>query len=219
MGARCGGKAAQRGVLARLRFGVTMNFDADTEICGEGESVEYVYEVVTGAVRTVNVLPDGRRNIGAFYFAGDIFGLEEGKEHSLSAEAIVRSTVRVIKRRTLIQLASDDRKLADELLTAAMRETARAHRHALMLIMTAQERVNGFLVEMAERISVGDLLRLPMSGGDIADFLGLTAASVSRAFTGLANTSTIRRPSKRTIMLRNRSALERGMGADAGIDP
>jgi hypothetical protein len=38
-------------------------------------------------------------------------------------------------------LAADDRQLAEELLTMAMREAARAHRHALMLVLTAQERV------------------------------------------------------------------------------
>ena len=162
------GQAAQPGVLARLMLGVAMKFGAEIALCGEGEPVEYVYEVVTGAVRTVKVLPDGRRKIGGFYFAGDIFGFEDGNEHPLSAEAVVPSTVRVIKRRTLLQLAAGDRKLAEDLLTMAMREAARVHRHALLLIMTAQERVNSFLVEMMERISVSDLVQLPMSRQDIA---------------------------------------------------
>ena len=210
-------QAAQRGVLARRMLGVAMKFGRDTEICGEGEPVEYVYEVVTGAVRTVKVLADGRRKIAGFYFPGDILGLEDGNEHSLSAEAIVPSTVHVIKRRTLVQLAADDRKLAQDLLTRAMREAARAHRHALLLIMTAQERVNSFLVEMMERISIGDLVRLPMSRKDIADYLGLTIETISRTITCLTDTSTIHLPSSRTVVLRNRPALERGTGTETGI--
>jgi CRP-like cAMP-binding protein len=198
-------------------LGEAMKFGAEVEVCGEGEPVEYVYEVVTGAVRTVKVLPGGRRKIGGFYFAGDIFGFEDGNEHPLSAEAVVSSTVRVIKRRTLLQLAAGDRKLAEDLLTMAMREAARAHRHALLLIMSAQERVNSFLVEMMERISVGDLVQLPMSRQDIADYLGLTIETISRTITGLAGTSTIHLASSRTIVLRNRSALERGTDAGVGM--
>jgi CRP-like cAMP-binding protein len=77
------------GVLARSLLGFPLKFATETEIYGEGEPVEYVYEVTRGAIRTVKVLSDGRRTIGGFYFAGDMFGLEGGNEHSLSAEAIV----------------------------------------------------------------------------------------------------------------------------------
>jgi CRP/FNR family nitrogen fixation transcriptional regulator len=85
-----------------------------------------------------------------------------------------------------------------------------------MLILTAQERVNSFLVEMAERISVGDLVQLPMSRQDIADYLGLTIETVSRTITGLAGTSTINRPSSRAIVVLDRTALQHGAGVDPG---
>jgi CRP/FNR family nitrogen fixation transcriptional regulator len=209
--------ARQQGALARRMLGVAMKFGADSEICGEGEPVEFVYEVMTGAVRTVKILPDGRRQVCGFHFAGDIFGLEDGNVHALSAEAVGPATIRVIKRRTLVRLAADDCKLAEDLLTASMCEVARAQRHALMLVMTAQERVNGFLVEMMERISAGDLVRLPMSRRDIADYLSLTIETVSRTITGMAVGLTIHLPSSRTIVLRNRSALERGTGAKVGM--
>jgi CRP-like cAMP-binding protein len=198
-------------------LGLPMKFGAGTEIWGDGEPVDYVYEVVNGAARTVKVLVDGRRKISGFYFPGDIFGLEDGNEHSLSAEAVVASTVRVIKRRILVQLAADDLGLAEELLTMAMREVGHAQRHALMLVMTAQERVSGFLVEMAERISVGDLVQLPMSRRDIADYLGLTIETVSRTIAGLADTSMIRLPNSRAIVLRDRSAFQKGTVAEVGI--
>jgi CRP/FNR family nitrogen fixation transcriptional regulator len=210
-------KAAAQAVLARRMLGIPVKFRVDTEICGEGEPVEFVYEVVSGAVRTLKVLSDGRRKIGGFYFAGDVFGIESGNEHSRSAEALVASTVRVIKRQTLAQLAGEDRRLARELLTTAMHEAARAHRHALMLMMTAQERVGDFLLEMASRISVGDLVRLPMSRQDIADYLGLTMETVSRAITGLTAASTISMPYSRAIMLQNRSALEPDLAARAAM--
>jgi CRP/FNR family transcriptional regulator, nitrogen fixation regulation protein len=199
--------APQAGVLARSMLGVPMKFGAGNEIYGEGEPVEYVYEVMQGAVRTVKVLTDGRRTLGGFYFAGDIFGLEEGDDHSLSAEAIADTAVRVIKRRTLIRMAGYDRELGRQLFVATSREIARVHNHALMLIKTAQERVASFLFEMGERISVGDLVVLPMSRQDIADYLGVTIETVSRTFTILESTAAIGLPNARAVVLRDRAAL------------
>jgi CRP/FNR family transcriptional regulator, nitrogen fixation regulation protein len=53
--------------------------------------------VIEGAVRSHKLLSDGRRQIGAFHLAGDIFGLEHDF-HRFTAEAIVDTTVRLTKR-------------------------------------------------------------------------------------------------------------------------
>lgn len=72
-----------------------------TEIFGEGEEANFVYRVVTGAVRTYKLLSDGRRQISSFHLPGDIFGLEDGLTHRFTAEAAVVSTVRLIRRYSL----------------------------------------------------------------------------------------------------------------------
>ena len=72
-------------------------YESKEEIYGESEPAEYVYQVVRGAVRTYKLLNDGRRQIGAFHLPGDVFGLESGAEHRLTAEAIIETTVRVVK--------------------------------------------------------------------------------------------------------------------------
>ena len=84
--------------LSVAQMGAPMLYARNTEIYGEGEDAEYVYQVVSGAVRTYKILNDGRRQIGAFYLPGDVFGLEIGDEHELSAEAICNCTISVIKR-------------------------------------------------------------------------------------------------------------------------
>src|SRR3982750_4794046 len=71
-----------------------------TEIYGEKEPADYVYQVKTGAVRSYKLLSDGRRQIGAFHLVGDIFGLENGAEHRFTAEAGVPNPGLLIKRRT-----------------------------------------------------------------------------------------------------------------------
>ena len=74
-------------------MGASMSFARNAEIYGESEPADYLYKVISGTVRTYKVLSDGRRQIGAFYLPGDIFGLETGEEHAFSAEAITDSKV------------------------------------------------------------------------------------------------------------------------------
>ena len=190
-------------------MGAPMPFARNAEIYGENEPAEYLYKVVSGSVRTYKVLNDGRRQIGAFYLPGDVFGLEVGDTHTFSAEAIVNSRVLVIKRSALVSLAARDTETARRLWTMTAGELQRVQAHILLLIKTAQERVAGFLLEMASRVPVGNEIDLPMSRQDIADYLGLTIETVSRTLTQLENTAAIAVPSSRRIVLRNRAALNR----------
>jgi len=198
---------AYSGKLHRRRLGMPMRFRKNNEIFGESEPVDYVYEVAHGAVRTVKGLSDGRRLIGGFYFAGEIFGLEDGSEHSFSADAIVDSSVLIIRRSTLIDMAAHDRELARQLMIVIARQITQAQNHALMLVKSAQERVGSFLLEMADRTSIGNLIRLPMPRQDIADYLGVTIETVCRTLTILESASAITLPNSRVVLLRNRSAL------------
>jgi CRP/FNR family nitrogen fixation transcriptional regulator len=190
-------------------MGVAMNFGRNVEIYGENEPAEYLYKVISGSVRTYKVLSDGRRQIGAFYLPGDIFGLEMGDDHSFSAEAIVDSNISIIKRSTVVALAQRDNDIARQLWTLTGEELRRVQDHILLLIKTAQERVASFLLEMAGRMSCDRAFELPMSRQDIADYLGLTIETVSRTLTHLENTAAIELPSSRQVVLRNRAALGR----------
>ena len=189
-------------------MGAPMSFGRNGEIYGEGEPADFVYKVISGTVRTSKVLADGRRQIGEFYLPGDVFGLEVGEEHTFSAEAIAATKVLVVRRSALMNLASRDSVVARELWTVTGRELARVQEHILLLVKTAQERVVGFLFEMAARRPTGDTVELPMSRQDIADYLGLTIETVSRTLTNLENEAAIELPNSRRIVLRNRPALQ-----------
>ncbi len=189
-------------------MGAAMSYPHDAEIYGEDEPAEYLYKVISGAVRTYKILSDGRRQIGGFYLPGDIFGLEFADEHTLSAEAIADANVLVIKRSMLTALAARDAGVARELFALTGCELQRMQDRVLLLIKTARERVVGFLLEMAERVPAGNAIKLPMSRQDIADYLGLTIETVSRTLTSLEDSAAIELPtSRRSIVLRNRTAL------------
>ena len=190
-------------------MGAPMPFARNAEIYGENEPADYLYKVVSGAVRTYKVLNDGRRQIGSFYLPGDVFGLEIGDEHTFSAEAVVDCKILVIKRSALVALAGRDTSVARQLWTMAAAELQRAQDHIMLLIKTAQERVAGFLLEMAKRSAASTEVDLPMSRQDIADYLGLTIETVSRTLTQLEKGAAIAVPTSRRIVLRNRAALSR----------
>jgi CRP-like cAMP-binding protein len=201
------GKGRPAGAIELM--GALVPFARNTEIYGENEPADYLYKVVSGTVRTYKVLVDGRRQIGGFYLPGDIFGLETDDEHAFSAEAITDCKIIVIKRSAVIALAARDNDVARQMWGLTARELQRAQDRILVLIKSAQERVAGFLLEMADRASDGGAVELPMSRQDIADYLGLTIETVSRTLTQLEKTATIELPSSRRILLRNRSALNR----------
>jgi CRP-like cAMP-binding protein len=195
------------GFGAMEAMGSQMRFGSNEEIFGEGEPAEYVYKVTKGAVRTYKILCDGRRQIGGFYLPGDIFGLEVGKEHQFSAEAINDVTVLLVRRSVIVSLAERDCDIARELWSFTGRELNRVQEHLLLLVKTAQQRVASFLLEMSARFAATDAIELPMSRQDIADYLGLTIETVSRTITQLASEQAIGLPSARRIVLRNSSAL------------
>jgi CRP-like cAMP-binding protein len=190
-------------------MGAPMAFSRNTEIYGENEPAEYLYKVLSGTVRTYKMLNDGRRQIGFFYLPGDVFGLEVGDKHSFSAEAIADCKVLVIKRSAVIALAARETDVARQLWEMTATELHRVQDHIMLLIKTAQERVAGFLLEMAARGPGANEIELPMSRQDIADYLGLTIETVSRTLTQLEKSAAIAVPTSRHVVLRNRAALTR----------
>jgi len=152
---------------------------------------------------------DGRRQVGAFHLPGDIFGFETGDEHTFSAEAITDCKIIVIKRSAVMALAARDNDVARQMWELTARELQRVQKHSLALIKTAEERVAGFLLEMADRVASGGTVELPMSRQDIADYLGLTIETVSRSLKLLEDAAAIEVARRRRILLRNRPALRR----------
>ncbi len=197
------------GGLAEIQ-GAATRYARNEEIFGEGDEAEFVYRVKSGTVRLYRVLADGRRQIGAFHFAGDVFGLEAGAEHAFSAEAVTDCEMVATPRLTVFRRAEGDVDFSRLLWTRAVSELASARDHMLLLgRQTAMERVAAFLLEMASKSRAAGIVTLPMSRQDIADYLGLTIETVSRTLTLLTDQGTIEIPSSRTIRLRDPAVLHR----------
>ena len=148
-------------------------YTANAEIFAQGEKAGAIYQVTFGAIRIYRLLADGRRQISAFHFAGEVFGLEPGERHEFFAEAITNAGVRNIK-------PCSHGDFAHHLLPVALRSLARAQRHLLLLgRQTALEKVSTFLLDMAERQDSSDHVDLAMQRCDSGEYLGLTLETVA----------------------------------------
>jgi CRP/FNR family transcriptional regulator, nitrogen fixation regulation protein len=189
-------------------FGAALPFAKDEEIFGQEEPVDFLYVVLSGAVRTTRFMSDGRRQIGAFYYPGDMIGPEMTQVHRFSAEALSPATVLVVKPATL-RAAGADGVLEAVFRDATRCELERMQQHVLALGRRgACEKVAGFLLDVAHR-DAGGLIALNMSRQDIADYLGLTIETVSRSFTQLQDEQVVKAVGARRFQVCRGRELQR----------
>ncbi len=189
------------------RHGVRMTFARNTEIYAQDDEADQLYQVVRGVVRTSRLTADGRRQVGDFYYVGDLFGLEPGPDHCFAAEALDDCEVIAVRRSTVRAFAGDA-ALDRAILEAQRLEMERLQEHVVMLgRKSARERVASFLIAIANRTEDGPA-NLAMGRQDMADYLGLTIETVSRMLTQLQGDAIVEFPSSRRFEVRKWTALE-----------
>ena len=180
----------------------------DEAIFWEGDAADHCYKIVTGAVRISKVLPDGRRQIADFFVAGDLIGFEPGTSYDFTAEAVVDSVLLKCPRRRLDALLAEDASAQRTLLTVALERLSAAQRQMVLLgRKSATEKVASFLSVLSARSRIMTEVDIPMSRNDIADHLGLTIETVSRAFTKLRRQGIIALPHPQHIEILDVDAL------------
>jgi CRP/FNR family transcriptional regulator, nitrogen fixation regulation protein len=188
------------------QLGTRIAHRRDEEIYAQDDAVELLFQVVRGVVRTSRFTADGRRQVGDFYYPGDLFGLEPGPLHRFGAEALTDCEV-LVMRRGAVRAFAGDAELDRAILAATHAEMERLQDHVVMLgRKSARERVGAFLMAVAQRQS--GACRLPMGRQDMADYLGLTIETVSRTLTQLQGEAIVEFPSTRSFQIRKPSALE-----------
>lgn len=177
-------------------------------ICHEGDEAGAYFRVETGCVRVSKTLPDGRRHVVDFVFAGGFFGLNDDDEYDFTVDALTDCTLTRFPRGQLEALAERDLAAANLLRRATADALAAARFRGLLLgHLSAEERLAAFLVELATRMNVSRRLPLPMARGDIGDYLGMTVETVSRTFTKFKNRGWIELRSANDVFLVDRDQL------------
>lgn len=179
------------------------------QVFADGDLCTRFYKVISGTVRTVRVLADGRRQIDAFHLPGDVFGLESGGTHRFAAEAVDDVLLVAYRRNRFSDLVKSDPAFSEQLMSSTLESLDRAHEHAVLLgRKTALERMASFLLNLAGRTAGGDRVELAMQRSDIADHLGLTIETVSRTLTHMVRDGLIRLKGGRTVILADKAALQ-----------
>jgi CRP/FNR family transcriptional regulator len=199
--------------LGRLAaLAVVTEVDAGRTFIEEGEAAESFFNVTSGTAKLYKLLPDGRRQITGFAGPGHFLGLAVSSTYAFSAEAIEPVRFCRFSRPKLRKLLIDFPKLEQRLLDVAANELVAAQEQMLLLgRKTARERLATFLLMQSAQgpscAGARDRLRLPMTRGDIADYLGLTIETVSRTLSRLRTERMIDIPNTSDVMLLNLGAL------------
>ena len=154
-----------------------------TVIAWAGDENAMCANVVNGALKLFKSTSDGREQAVGLLFKGDFVGQPFNESNDITAVALSDTDLCVYPRPSFERVLSDRPKLERALLGRVMRSLNEARDRQLTLARkSAKARIAGFLCDFA-RASGSDQFDLPISRGDIADYLGLTIETVSRQFT------------------------------------
>ena len=156
----------------------------------EGDAARSFFNINHGVAKLYKDMPDGRRQITGFVGAGDFVGLAADSCYAFSAEAIQEVRMCRFDRSELRNVFGRFPAIEQRLFDFASHELVVAQEQMLLLgRKTAVERLASFLDGWHHRIVHTEDSNsghgLPMTRADLADYLGLTIETVSRALSSL----------------------------------
>lgn len=190
------------------------------ELVAEAQPVDHYSNVLSGVVKLKKMLSDGRQQIVGLQFAPDFLGRPLITESDVTAEAATDVSLCSFPRKSLDELMKQQPDLERRLLQQTVRELDEARAWMLTLgRRTAAEKVASFILMISENIdanienSPSMRFDLPLSRGDIADFLGLTIETVSRQMTRLRADGVLKIEHSRHVTIVNAAELRRRAGS------
>jgi CRP/FNR family transcriptional regulator len=188
-------------------------YDPRADIVREGDTAEHVFNITEGTVMLFRLLADGRRQVLGFLLKGDFLGLTAGAAYDLGVQALTPVQVCRFPRPAFRRLLLETPLLEEELLSRASDELLSARAHLTLLgRKTSMERVSSFLLHLADRQQrlggSAELVALPMTRADIADYLGLTSETVSRSLSMLKRLKAIQVVDTSAVRVLRREMVE-----------
>lgn len=188
------------------------NFPSDASVFWEGDSATHVFEVLEGVIRIVKLLHGGRRVITGFLYPGDLLGVTLEDPYAYSAEAVTPARLRRFARCHFDTALVQSPELRPYLFARLCDELAAAKCQMVLLARkTAEERVSSFLLNAARRVGrdrrSASVIEVPMNRLDVADYLGLTKETVSRAMCRLVSLGVIAIAGRHTVIIREYQTL------------
>jgi len=190
------------------------NYPKDSTIYSEGDTARGWFEILDGAVRTWRYFPNGNRQVTGFFFNGQLFGVEE-EVYRATAEAITDVVVVRQERRSFAAENGSgpgpDGTRVHPLGVALDNAEARVE---LLGLKGAQARLAGFLLALPTLGGSGGAMPMPMHRADIADYLAIDVATVSRTLAQFARQGLLSFQGPGRYLIRNAPRL-RALAAGA----
>ncbi|WP_285764325.1 fumarate/nitrate reduction transcriptional regulator Fnr [Biformimicrobium ophioploci] len=172
---------------------------AGERLYGAGDSFSNLFAIRSGSFKTAVIAADGDTQVTHFALPGEILGLDaySGRTHPSYAEALETSSVCVLPFARLEELAQAVPALQQQIY-AIFSEELQQENEILMLLgkRSADTRLAAMLINISSRYarrgysSTRFVLSMPRT--DIANYLGLTAETVSRLFSRFQKEGLIR---------------------------
>ncbi len=158
----------------------------------QADEFKSVYAVRSGSFKSYYLSDSGRGRVTGFYLPGEIIGMDgiASKKYANSTTALEHSSICEIPFSQLEKLSQALPNLQHHFFAIMGDEIAKDQQvHTLLSSYTAEERTASFLLGLSTRYARVSLsptrFLLPMTRGDIGEYLGLTIETVSRIFTSL----------------------------------
>lgn len=183
-------------------------------IMSDEDPVSFLGTVLEGTVKLEKVMADGRKQILGLLFPSDFLGRAHARQSPYFAVALEPVKLCYAEAASFHRLLETFPKLETSLFERTL--DALDHSREWMLLLgrkTARERVASILCLLAERRmgeAEGDgplTCPIPLTRGDIAEFLGLTTETVSRQFGVLKAAGLIEPVSPREVTIPSLAAL------------
>ena len=189
-----------------------MVLPAHSAIFREGDPAGRVFTLIDGFAKLTRLLPDGKQQVVGFRFAGDVIGYTTLKTYPFDAELLTDAKLCRLDRTQLDGLLRRYPQLERRMLDLCVQElTATQEQLVTVGRRSAEARVAAFLISLVDasrrRGQPRQVLEMPMTRADIADFLGLTLETVSRSLTAFRKRGWIREPVHHKVELLNVPAL------------
>jgi CRP/FNR family transcriptional regulator, anaerobic regulatory protein len=176
----------------------TRTYEKGCTVIAQGEARNTVAIVLSGWAFQFQALPDGKRQILDFVFAGALLGFGSGGIHQYGVETITTCVVASLQNIQFRRLLCGSPTLAIHVAERVAESEMRAHEHLTSLgRRTARQRVAALIVELMVRSpnaktekSTGKL-ELPITQIMIGDALGLSNEHVCRTLAKLADNGLI----------------------------
>jgi CRP/FNR family transcriptional regulator len=149
-----------------------------------GEQLDGIYRINSGCVKLSRSTADGEKQIIGFYMAGDLIGLDALADGFSNSTAVILETsnISLIPFETILNNNEkfDNHSFIHQLGINVNLEND----HTMMLSQSADRRIAWFLTKYSDRLVKRGLcaeeFRIPMTGTDIAFYLGMALETFSR---------------------------------------